>query len=269
MASGMDPARAPERVALYERTVRAPLTRVWENAYDWEHLPWLHRESFADIELEEAGAWGWRARVGLPPAGSGSSMRIELLADRAEERYVTRTLEGPGTGTEIWTRLFETSPEETAIAVGFHVPGLEGERADALGGALVRLYTRLWDQDEAMMRERDRRSPVRKRRLPAPLSLGSLDALRAELPKTLEFAGSRVRIDETDGQIRAHSLVCPHWMGPLGVDPEDASVLVCPWHGYRFDLRSGRSCDGHALRLRPAPEVVIEGGEVVLRSSAA
>ncbi|TMP97098.1 MAG: hypothetical protein E6L09_13880 [Verrucomicrobia bacterium] len=32
--------------------MRASLERIWENVRDWEHLPWLHRRSFLDIQLE-------------------------------------------------------------------------------------------------------------------------------------------------------------------------------------------------------------------------
>ena len=28
--------------AVYKREVAASLERVWENVYDWEHLPFLH-----------------------------------------------------------------------------------------------------------------------------------------------------------------------------------------------------------------------------------
>ncbi len=38
-------------VGFYRRTIRASLSRVWENVLDWEHLPWLHRSSFSDIKL--------------------------------------------------------------------------------------------------------------------------------------------------------------------------------------------------------------------------
>ncbi len=59
---------SPTRVAVYRRTIRASLARAWENVLDWEHLPWLHRSAFSDIEHIDSGAWGWRARVGLQPA---------------------------------------------------------------------------------------------------------------------------------------------------------------------------------------------------------
>ena len=55
---------------------------------------------------------------------------------------------------------------------------------------------------------------------------------------------------ELDGELVAHTTVCPHWKGPL--EPTaDPARLECPWHGYAFDLRSGRSCDGRGLKLEP------------------
>ena len=53
-------------VATYRRAIGASLERVWENVLDWEHLPWLHSGSFADIKCLDAGDWGWRA---LPQRG--------------------------------------------------------------------------------------------------------------------------------------------------------------------------------------------------------
>lgn len=264
MVTGLDPEKAPERVAIYRRTLPVSIARVWENVYDWEHLPWLHSESFSVIELEESGNWGWRAKVGVPSGSPGGRIRIELRVDRSANRYVTRTLEGPGEGTEIWTSLSERSPVQTAITVSFHVPGKEGPQADRMGQALVALYSRLWDQDESMMIEREVRAATKLADRPAPLRLGRLEAIRSELPKTLTFGGSRVRLVDLDGTLHAHSLVCPHWSGPLEADSEDDLILVCPWHGYRYDLRTGGSCDGRAFRLRPGPEVSVEDGEVIL-----
>ena len=91
MRSPLPPAAAPLLTG-YERRVEASLARVWENVLDWEHLPWLHRSSFASIELHDAGDWGWRARAALRTGGE--PFDLELMVDRARSRYVTRTLSG-------------------------------------------------------------------------------------------------------------------------------------------------------------------------------
>ena len=38
---------------------------------------------------------------------------------------------------------------------------------------------------------------------------------------------------------------------------EDGRVM-CPWHGYTFDVRTGRECTGRGLTLRSAPRVEID-----------
>jgi nitrite reductase/ring-hydroxylating ferredoxin subunit len=249
----------PTRVAAYSRRVLASEERVWENVRDWEHLPWLHRESFASIGLEERGDWGWRARIGLH---GGREIQLELVIDGS--RYVSRTLAGDGAGSEIWTTVRPARADATDVEVEFHLPGVSADAAPRLGAAYVKLYTLLWDQDEAMMR---RRAELLARRgellapLPTdqpPLDLGPADALSTRAPFAVEYAGRRYRVVQVNGALRVHSTLCPHWLGPLEAAPEADGSLRCPWHGYRFDLASGRGCDAAArLRLPPTPRLVI------------
>ena len=252
------------RVALYPRAVRASLERVWENVRDWEHLPWLHHESFGSIARIDSGEWGWRARVGLQPAATREAIEIELRIDAPAERYVVRTLDGPGTGTAIWTRLHRVHPHRTDIEVEFLVPGVEGASARALGRVYTHLYTRLWNEDEAMMTRRETLLARRRDAAPAaapvaPIDLGDLEALRAQLPRLVETSAGPVRIVEVEGELVAHAATCPHWLGPLDTCPVEAGgTVVCPWHGYRFDLATGRSADGRGLRLAPSLEVEVD-----------
>jgi nitrite reductase/ring-hydroxylating ferredoxin subunit len=212
-------------VGSYERRVPVSLERVWENVLDWEHLPWLHRTSFSDIAKLDAGAWGWRARVGLQPAAQAQRIVLELVLERDALRYVARTLEGPGAGTEIWTHLHPDAPDVTGLRVDFHLPGVAPARAPEVLAGYRTLYTRLWDEDEAMMSRRAR-------------LLGDAAARAA------------FRSVEDGGETFSHAAVCPHALGPLDDAPVKGGVVRCPWHGYRFDLRSGRCLDAPHLRLR-------------------
>ncbi|MEW6297776.1 MAG: hypothetical protein AB1671_08565 [Thermodesulfobacteriota bacterium] len=138
-------------VATYRRTVRASLERIWENVLDWEHLPWLHRRSFLGIRLLEQTADGWRARVTLPPASAPRAVVIAVQLDQPRLRYWSRTLEGQGAGTDILTRLQPLDERATGIEAEFWAPVANAEQAESVGAAFLRLYTRLWDEDEAMM----------------------------------------------------------------------------------------------------------------------
>jgi nitrite reductase/ring-hydroxylating ferredoxin subunit len=254
-----------EPIAVYQRRVAAALERVWENVLDWEHLPWLHHDSFCGVELEDNGVWGWRARVALPPREQPSRLTIEVRIDRAAGEYHTRTLAGPGAGTDIVTRLATPDAEHTDVSVSFHVPGLPESARKPLGEGYVRLYTQLWDEDEAMMM---RRAALLAGRTPAaarpgarpPLALGAVATLRARLPLRVEVGGDAFRIVEHDGRLLAHSLVCPHLGGPLDQAALERGAVVCPWHGYRFDCDTGHGPTGQRHRMAVTARVVVDDG---------
>jgi nitrite reductase/ring-hydroxylating ferredoxin subunit len=254
--------------AAYERDVAASLERIWENVLDWEHLPWLHRDSFLEIREVNAGPGGWRACVLLPQPGDPRPASIEVCLDRARLRYVTRTLAGLGEGTEIWTRLDPVADRLTRITVEFHLPGVianRGPRLRELGAMYVQLYTRLWNEDEGMMIRRQAVLDARNapRTLDAkPFPLGSASSLRAQLPLVVDTVAGRLRIVEIGGELRAHTTLCPHLGGPLEDSKPDADgCIVCPWHGYRFDLRTGKSADGRRLALSAAPVVLEDAAD--------
>jgi nitrite reductase/ring-hydroxylating ferredoxin subunit len=252
-------------VAVYRRRIGASLDRVWENVRDWEHLPWLHRESFASIALEREDERGWRARIGLR-APAGSQISLELAASD-ERRYVSRTLEGPGASSEIWTRLDPVDERRTDIEVEFLAPGVAPDRRDALGAAYVALYTRLWDQDEAMMQRRSWLLDQPRVALAArePVDLGPAAELEARLPLRAVFGGRPVMVARFAGELIAWDALCPHALGPLEELPGEDGRVVCAWHGKAFDVRTGRGCDAdRRLRLAPAPRVEIAGGRVRL-----
>ena len=57
-----------------------------------------------------------------------------------------------------------------------------------------------------------------------------------------EVNGIETAIFRKGGELHAIDAVCPHRRGPLdGADIEDDYIAVCPWHGWRFDIRTGKS----------------------------
>ncbi len=252
-------------VATYRRRVGASLDRVWENVHDWEHLPWLHHESFRSIALEDSGDFGWRARIGLHGAAQ-PEIRLELVLDEGE-CYVSRTLEGPGATSEIWTRLFPVDARHTDIEVEFLLPDVDPGQRQALGDAYVGLYTLLWDQDEGMMQRRAwlLDAPRVAANPPQPIDLGAESALEGRLPVRVSYAGRLVAVTRLEGVWIAYDALCPHMLGPLDASEIADGRVVCPWHGYAFDVRTGRGCDdAKKLRLTPAPTVVVRDGRVLL-----
>lgn len=255
-----DDSRLPH-AGTYTRTLPVSLERLYENALDWEHLPHQHRSSFSDLSCQDWGAWGWRAAV---TDAAGRASVIELKLDRQRRRWITRTLDGHGAGAEIWTHAFAVEPRRVDIVVDFFVPGLEpGDRART-GTAFARLYERLYDEDVAMMTERQRQldrriEPARegdRRR-----ALGPRATL--ELPRPLTLAGREFVVAEVAGELVAFPSQCPHQLGPLTAGGLDGPVVTCPWHGYRFDVRTGANLTGGACRLSHLPSIDTDPDGVV------
>ena len=251
-----------ELAVTYTREVGAGVERIWENVFDWEHLPVLHEMYFNAVELIEIGNWGWRVALTKKPGTPDRRLLLEMRADREDARYRVQTLAGDGAGTEIWTLLTPLEPRRTAVEVRYYLPERRPERLAALADKYRASCARLWDEDEAMMMRREEmmtRTAAERRRSEKPVPLGPSAELRRRLPLLLEYDGEPFRIVEgEDGTLLAHATICPHWLGPLDEAAPQNGILRCPWHGYRFDMRTGESADGRGYRLARAPRVMVD-----------
>src|SRR5258705_11687313 len=90
--------RIVPHAATYRREMPVSIERLYENAIDWEHLPYLHRSSFSRIECIEAGDWGFRACVWTQPYDERRSFVIELRLDRELRRWDYQDAGRPGSG---------------------------------------------------------------------------------------------------------------------------------------------------------------------------
>ena len=61
----------------------------------------------------------------------------------------------------------------------------------------------------------------------------------------------KVGIVKWDGKIHAFAATCPHASAQLCDGFMDArGSIVCPLHGYRFDVRNGRNTSGEGYKLK-------------------
>lgn len=58
--------------------------------------------------------------------------------------------------------------------------------------------------------------------------------------RLVEADGTKVALCRQNGHLYALSNFCPHLTGNLGEGELDGDVLVCPEHGWRFKLSTGR-----------------------------
>jgi nitrite reductase/ring-hydroxylating ferredoxin subunit len=102
--------------------------------------------------------------------------------------------------------------------------------------------------------------------------------------KVVAFENFEVGVFKLGGEFYAYLNLCPHMGGPacqgkiiakvdeiIAADRTSKGMafsktqtnVVCPWHGYEFDIRTGRHAGNSRMRLRPM-KVTVSGGEVIV-----
>ena len=73
--------------------------------------------------------------------------------------------------------------------------------------------------------------------------------------------GTRVALFNCEGTIYAIRGTCPHMGGELWEGLLRDGIVSCPWHGWRFDVRTGKSPDAELVSVRTYA-VKIEGDDI-------
>jgi nitrite reductase/ring-hydroxylating ferredoxin subunit len=83
--------------------------------------------------------------------------------------------------------------------------------------------------------------------------------------KAVEVAGEMVCVANVEGKYYAIGNVCTHVGGPLAEGTLEGYEVECPWHGSKFDVRSGEPTRPPARRPEPTYEVKVEGNNLLIR----
>jgi nitrite reductase (NADH) small subunit/3-phenylpropionate/trans-cinnamate dioxygenase ferredoxin subunit len=66
-----------------------------------------------------------------------------------------------------------------------------------------------------------------------------LSDLRPGQCLSVEAGGLGIALFNVNGAIYALDNTCPHAGGPLGEGVLEDHLVRCPWHGWRYDVRTG------------------------------
>ena len=93
-------------------------------------------------------------------------------------------------------------------------------------------------------------------------------ASESELPpagEAKEFAhvDKVICVANVNGTIAAMDNVCLHMGGPLGQGLVDGNKVVCPWHGWQWDPKTGQAGHNSSVRLAVYP-IKVENGVVLV-----
>lgn len=92
-----------------------------------------------------------------------------------------------------------------------------------------------------------------------------LDALEEGAPTLVTARGRKIVLARVGDEVFAMRDACPHNGASLSCGWISAKrrELICPWHRFRFDLRTGASVTNPAL-LNETQPVVVEDGNVIV-----
>jgi nitrite reductase (NADH) small subunit/3-phenylpropionate/trans-cinnamate dioxygenase ferredoxin subunit len=90
----------------------------------------------------------------------------------------------------------------------------------------------------------------------------------AEVPdgeaRVVDVAGRTLALFNVGGTFYALDNACPHRGGPLGEGDVDGAIVVCPWHAWRWDVRTGSNTNNPAVRVACYPVSVEQGSVFVI-----
>lgn len=83
--------------------------------------------------------------------------------------------------------------------------------------------------------------------------------------KAVDLASERFCIVNVEGNYYAIGNICTHVGGPLNEGTLEGYEVECPWHGSKFDVRTGEATKPPARQAVPKYEVKIEDNNILVR----
>lgn len=95
-------------------------------------------------------------------------------------------------------------------------------------------------------------------------------ATQSDLPaadevKEIACGDKTICVANVNGEYSALENVCLHMGGPLGEGTIEGGKVVCPWHGWKYDPKTGATTHNPSLKVAVYP-LKIENGDVLIET---
>jgi nitrite reductase/ring-hydroxylating ferredoxin subunit len=97
------------------------------------------------------------------------------------------------------------------------------------------------------------------------IKIGETKDIQSSQMKAVDVNGERICVANVEGKYYAIGNVCTHMGGPLAEGKLEGFEVECPWHGSKFDIRTGRVVKPPAMREEPTYEVKVEDNNVLIK----
>jgi len=93
------------------------------------------------------------------------------------------------------------------------------------------------------------------------VKVARLSELTPGSAKVVEVMGKSIALFNVGGKIYATDNTCLHQGGPLGEGELMGEVVVCPWHQWEYNVRTGENVDDNSLKIATFP-VQVDGSDI-------
>jgi nitrite reductase (NADH) small subunit len=93
------------------------------------------------------------------------------------------------------------------------------------------------------------------------VKVASLSELAPGSAKAVEVKGKAIALFNVEGTIYATDNTCLHQGGPLGEGELMGEVVICPWHLWEYNVRTGEMVGNSSVKLATYP-VQVEGNDI-------
>jgi nitrite reductase (NADH) small subunit len=99
------------------------------------------------------------------------------------------------------------------------------------------------------------------------VKVGSLSSLPPGSVTEARLGEAAYAICNVEGELHALDGICPHAGGPLGEGNVQGNMVICPWHEWAYDCRTGENDYDPAVKL-DCFQVKAEGDDILMDPEA-
>ena len=94
-----------------------------------------------------------------------------------------------------------------------------------------------------------------------PIVVAKSSEVKAGEPRVVLVGTDEIALFRVEEKMYACSNTCPHRGGPIGEGRIDGKIVTCPWHGWEFDVTTGKMPVNPNVGITTYP-VIMEGDDV-------
>ena len=79
--------------------------------------------------------------------------------------------------------------------------------------------------------------------------------------REFQVQGKAIAVANVEGKFHAIDNTCLHRGGPLGQGVLEGNIVTCPWHGWEYDVTTGKISQNPAVGV-PCYRVEVRGEEI-------